>query len=92
MQRFGISGEGEDLRSKGGWIRENGVSASFHRSVNFLIEKLVPLVGKFPVGTVYARKLFLAFMDRFGLSSHQNFWIMIVIDIKLKYVITVSKE
>lgn len=92
MQRFGISGEGEDLRSKGGWIRENGVSASFHRSVNFLIEKLALLVGKFPVGTVYARKLFLAFMDRFGLSSHQNFWIMIVIDIKLKYVITVSKE
>lgn len=64
------------------------MNASFHRSVNFLIEKLAPLVGKFPVGTVYARKLFFGFMDRsivvLSKFLHDDCHI-----IKLKYVITV---
>lgn len=70
-------------------IRENGVNASFQRSVNFLIEKLAPLVGKFPVGTVYTRGNYSSALRIVRLSFYSKFLDDDCHIIKLNNVITV---
>lgn len=70
-------------------IRENGVNASFQRSVNFLIEKLAPLVGKFPVGTVYTRGNCSSALRIVRLSFYSKFLDDDCHIIKLNNVITV---